>query len=292
MLNSITSWIYTSNPSNPSQKSEESEDDFKNSDFWEAAIVWQKKQDREHFTVCKIYNNYLLIGDKYNLPENNVTKSVHSKYYYYCFGNFSSFISNDLTFEEVRGTIRSLLNLYDTGKGYSRIILGDPEHITLLKSIVNIYTMQGLREYNFSKFMYDYGKIHAHTMAQYSLSTLIMLITSHLVNMLLKKETGKYDAKNIISSQICKNSYDNKVYQEFEYFFKENNSLTSLTSSTSWPKSVFNCSNCGQICDKLWGDHNCCLNCHINVVCLKCGTNVGIRKNNISSYPYCEDHYS
>lgn len=275
MLNTLTSWIY------PAKKGESDYQDDEPQN-WEAAMIWQRKQEKEHFVTCKIYNNYLSVGDKYNLPENNVTKSAaHNKYYYYCFGNFSCFISNDVTFEEVRGVIRSLLNLYDTGKGYSRIILGDPEHITMLKNAVNVYTMQGLKEYNFNKFVYDYGKIHAHTMAQYSLSTLIMMITSHLVNMLLKKETGKYDAKCIISSQVCKDSYDEKRFQEVE-----NESLKN-----SWPNKIYTCNNCDQLCDNLWGNHRCCLNCHINVVCLKCGSNVDIRKNSINSYPYCAEHY-
>lgn len=102
--------------------------------------------------------------------------------YRYCMGAYLPWISNhSLTARELMEIIQSLLTLYDEQKGYLRRYWGDPEDITILRTIAEGHGLSLLSHLSFSQYHYDYGTIHAHTQGERSLSTLILRIVEHNV---------------------------------------------------------------------------------------------------------------
>ncbi len=248
---------------------------------FESYKLWQDKQPQTHF-IASSFQPYIFPKPGY--------KDLHLKY---TFGDFENLIyypetTNDLAYFTL------LVNTYDKCKGYLRSIKGDHEGITLLRKVVLIDCVDELYQFDFNKFVYPYQYIHAHTMAYFSLSTLILLFVSNYMHF----KSYRSDHFPYINVSLCKNAYNNKIYGDIN-ISKITKSITIPIKQKevkekvchSWPSVsavVTKCSHCSRLCDNYWGNHQCCLDCHLYKVCSVCGgQNFTIGKD---QYPRCIIH--
>lgn len=175
---------------------------------WNTWEMWQNNQPAKHFQTCEIYECLITNENmpKLNPPIINFCNSYNYKYYLYCFGQFAQYIS----YPNIRcdiGYIMLLLQIYDRCKGLSRRISGDPESITLLRTAVKHGSLYVLENHDFSQYAYNYSKIHAHTVIQYSLSTLIMRMASHYIG-----TESKMNNHPTIDVNVCISAYDSMSF--------------------------------------------------------------------------------
>lgn len=233
---------------------------------WKTWEYWQRSQGKKHYERSQIYQNYVFLK-----PLGfSVGKRYDNKYYDYCFGDFSNFIID--VSEENKGEklfinyCLNLLDFYDTSKGITRKITGDPPGILVLRETVNMRTIAPLHSHNFKQYMYDYSLIHAHTVAQYSLSTLIMILISDYMS----KFSNSENYSQIVSSE-CEKAYN-------EGRFGDHKAITNY----------FRCNKCNRICENLWGNFNLCLDCHMKRVCSKCSVSAVVI--GLDDLPKCSQH--
>lgn len=146
-------------------------------DTWNSWYEWQKLQSSIHFQRSDVFRVY---AQKHMIPDEEFSKDIN-----YVMGDFKHFV----TFEFIRNDdifweyIDVLIELYDICKGYRRRILGDPPFIIKLKQSLQEKDIMIILKYGFAECDYDYYRIHVHTVAHFSLSTLVMRLVSHLVAM-------------------------------------------------------------------------------------------------------------
>lgn len=175
-------------------------------------------------------------------------KGCTSSKYYNTFGDFSYF----LDYKE--GIFSELLHFYDSCKGYARYFTGDPACITTLRTYLQTEDQKILLNINFSEYLYDYKKIHAYTVASFSLSTLVMRIAAH--NLFKMSKIFPYDVELLIIPPI-KDYYSTPV--EKHKLHCEEIEIFQV------------CPNCERLCDKLWGNYSVCADCHRTKICSNCG---------------------
>ncbi len=229
---------------------------------------WQKKQTKSHY-IESYLTSYIPLKSGYK-----------NMYFRYCFGDFENLIympetCNDLTYFTL------LLSTYDSCKGYLRSIKGDSAGISLLRKVVYCKNCDALYDHHFNIYSYPYDRIHAHTVSQFSLSTLLMLFVSNYMHF----KSYNSDHFPHIEVDLCKGAYNNKVFGEITYVNTtktirapipiKKTDASVVRNCNSWPEprhSITNkCSNCTRIADSLWGNHNHCLDCHLYKVCFICG---------------------
>jgi hypothetical protein len=204
----------------------------------------------------------------------------------------------------------------------SRRLTGDPVGITILRNhVTSIYnkafpktnsastlekTLEELYNHDYSQYAYPYDKLHAHTVAQYSLSTLIMFLVSHYLSLIIPR--GNYvDIKPL----ICKKGFDSHAFgipgtananDDLSRFSNAININTTKSANVklnlqqrgaSWPPErtiCQKCHSCQRMTENLWGDYSACLDCHVNNVCSKCGGK-GIIIAGDDGLPKCYYHH-
>lgn len=235
--------------------------------------TWQLKQPEEHYKTSSIYSYYKSQRTHFSTNKTFFKEPV----YRYCFGDFCYLIVNPKDNEwHIMIYLQSILDVYDVCKGITRRITGDPNYITMLRDVIKHNNYHILRKHNFMPYIYDYESIHAHTVAQYSLSTLLMFILSHYLS-----QHDAFIGINYPSIQFktCQKAY---LESNFGTTVKPTLPLDIGTPKQkqkdikwfSWPEdksSCIKCKCCGRVTEREWGDFSSCLDCHIHKVCHICG---------------------
>lgn len=303
MLRSITDWINITN-SNPE-------------DEWKAWEDWQKRQPLSHYEKSDIYNHYINSRPLFTIPDQSCVTSFDKIYYEYCFGEFTAFIlSPKSQGQNIMNYFKLLLDLYDTCKGFSRRLTGDPNSIAILRESVKENNLTILNNHNYSPYEYDYTILHAHTVAQYSLSTLIMRLVSHGLRVISMRTsfpeicvnkckyayslrifgTPKDESVDHIARNNHNQNYNNNrnIISAPIDINNNNNNNKNEPCGYSWPidpNMELKCKQCGRITERRYGKHDSCLDCYSRRVCTVCGSKaiVMIKCFN-QSYPRCELH--
>lgn len=263
MLGSFSNWL-TWTTTNPK-------------DEWETWELWQRSQSPIHYEKSDVFQYYLSCRPQFRAPKSASNIGPKSIYFIYCFGDFATLLVNPSIdyVVDVTSYCTLLLDFYDTCKGISRRITGDPNGISVLREVVRKNSTIPLHAHDFNQYIYDYTIIHAHTVAQYSLSTLLMrLVGNYMHN---TTSHGNYPA---ITFSKCE-----KAYREYSFGDRTCSLSGSIPISiptkviieesrgSSWPRDTATCSRC-QICNRvsenLWGTFNVCLDCYMKRICSKC----------------------
>jgi hypothetical protein len=234
---------------------------------WTQAESQQSELHYQHSTILDNFD----IPIYYNNDENY-------QYFCYCFGDFTPLISNHiLSQQELLSLAQFLLKIYDQNKGYDRRLRkGDSLDIQNLRLFAQGEGFPILEKINFVKYHYPYYKIHAHSLAQYSLSILILRIMEHNLS---------YHYKNlrIIELNHCYNCYHNATFN----VLKDEHVHINIGSWSSGMQ-LYSCSNCKSSNERLWGKFKVCLDCYIHRLCRTCGATV--QDNCTQHVPYCALH--
>ena len=247
---------------------------------------WQNKQGTSHFLDCPL-SGYIPVKPGF--------KNLYVKY---CFGHFENLIYLPEHCEPIR-YLALLLSVYDQCKGYIRSIKGDPAGIILLRKVIKTQNLDELYEHDFHIYAYQYTTLHAHTVAYYSLSTLILFFVSHYMHF----KSYKSDLFPHIDYDLCKNAYNVKSFGDVAYVQSKTSAIKIKSKDdlvahkppcNSWPginntaNTQQKCDNCERACENFWGKHKHCLDCHLYKVCSVCGGELFcIGKDN---YPRCVLH--
>lgn len=275
-------------------------------DDWNTWEEWQRSQPPIHYEKSDIFQYYLSCRPSFQPPYQSVSLGQNSKYYIYCFGDFATVMVNPDT-RNVFEYFKLLLDIYDVCKGYSRRITGDPTGIAILRDTIKRRKLDGLESHDFKQYEYSYTSIHAHTVAQYSLSTLIMRLIENYMSYL--NFCRHYIA---ISTPLCKKSYEGCVFgapfvQPTMRSISEGILGLNMTSDKipierkrsksnefkglSLPRDsamCVRCQTCSRITERPWGVHKVCLDCHIKRICSKCGKPAAVI--GVDNFPKCQKH--
>jgi hypothetical protein len=254
-------------------------------DEWNTWEDWQKQQPSSHYEKSDIFQYYLSYRPNFQPPRySDMSVMADNKYYVYCFGDFASLLVTPRGGNNIVDYLTILLDVYDVCKGFTRRLSGDPASISVLREVISGRTTAPLQRYDFSPHIYSYNTIHGHTVAQYSLSTLLMRMLSHYM------KHAKNDKKFFdIRLELCKESYENclfgipivqtKVSQPVN--IQQKNKITTVNLSTmdhrnksfSWPKNqviCLRCKICSRVTENIWGNFDVCLDCHLKRICSEC----------------------
>jgi hypothetical protein len=311
------SWIMGTNNNTSSTNSKEE-------DIW---YQWQASQPKEHFQTSCIFAYY----KKHRTTFSNNTKYYNDIVYRYCFGDFSYLLvdpkEKDTPCTTILSYISLLVDFYDVCKGMSRrLLFSDPICITLFRKVIQENNIELLECFDFKPYDYSYHKIHAHTVSQYSLSTLLCFFVSNYLRFFESSfNTNKVFPK--INLLLCQTSFINKIYghtiPEFSIMspaitIPHNKKITTTTSNTlglendylykqgtkkgddlkesrwhSWPQGIHatvHCKSCKRITENVWGHFSCCLDCYLYKVCSVCGTSSNISIHSKDHLPRCGQH--
>lgn len=208
---------------------------------WLKWIEWQKNQSNNHFhdynhNLNFFYNeNYYLKSICSNIKEND--KII---YYSYCFGDFLPLLILSERGLNKFEYIRILVELYDFCKGIGRILSGDSEIIIEMRESLETECTINLDKLKVENYLYPYGTIHAHTVAYFSISTLLYRIYLH---------HSDYNDKNKFKITPCKNAYDEAIFGSY----KKIKTLVEIKKTN--PK----CLNCFSEIEDV--NHNECYKC-------------------------------
>ena len=293
----------------------------KEEDVW---YQWQTNQSKEHFQTSCIFAYY----KKHRTTFSNNTKYYNDLVYRYCFGDFSYLLvdpkDQDAPCTSIFSYVSFLIDFYDVCKGMSRrLFFGDPPCISLFRKVVQENNVQLLESFDFKGYDYSYHKIHAHTVSQYSLSTLLCFFVSNYLRFFESTfSSGKVFPK--INLLLCQTSFINKIYGnilpefasmspaitipchkklssnhtilgcENDYLQKHKNKKGEEQRWHSWPQGInahVHCKACKRITETVWGSFSCCLDCHLYKVCSVCGSATNIAMNTSKDLlPKCEMH--
>lgn len=293
MLSTLSNWFSKSNIS----------------DEYHVWLSWQKNQPISHYSNCYIIDYYL---DQRPLARYPVNPSNVNIYYKYCFGKFAPFIAdqkNDINFSSYCSL---LLDIYDVCKGTTRRITGDPAGIKVLREVISRNRLTPLYSHNFEQYNFNCSLIHAHTVCQYSLSTLIMRLISNYLSSIPLNNDKKYA---MISISDCKKAFDScnfgKTFEPKNVICQTNtkNNAINISKSTplnyrddnsdidndikcaSWPRNhhlCLRCKNCKRVTENLWGKFDSCIDCHMKRICSICSIKAVVVHEN--GLPKCSRH--
>lgn len=259
---------------------------------WTTWKEWERTQPASHYKSSDLYIYYLSHRTKFKVPNNSVISTEACKYYSYCFGDYISFIMVPYGESNVVEYFALLLDFYDTCKGISRRLTGDPTGITILRQTVMKKTLTPLFEHDLEQYSYDYTEIHAHTVAQFSLSTLIMLLASNYVSRVCSKQYFPS-----INAKLCQKAYDKCTFGSITQERMQSKAIDIPSKSVgieskvaSWPRNdkLLRCSKCSRVSDTVWGLFDCCLDCHLKRICSICSATAVIITSD--DLPKCAQH--
>lgn len=254
--------------------------------------LWQNKQTMSHYTHSDLYQYFMTCNPNIILEDT----FGNNKYYKYCFGDFTKFISYNNNSKDPITYLTLLLLLYDTCKGITRKI-SDPTGIAILRSSVNKRRFDELRTIDYSIYDYKYYEIHAHTIVQYSLSTFIMFLIGNFFQNTFFDKVLPY-----IDQERCKIAHKNQVFGDILLTpvkmitsdivtipsKTEDSTVSDGFSPRSWQDHI-NCSACNRKTERTWGNFKLCLDCHVKNKCsVCCGTAMFISPND--NLPKCYQH--
>jgi len=174
---------------------------------WSTWLTWQGKQDGSHFQTCPIFTTYETVH-----PVDIDYQRDHPTYQVlmYCFGAFTRLIPLDkISSQDILRLTNLLLQFYDYNKGYyRRFALGDPDNIRAMRAFSRGLGEKALQQIDFMQVLYPYDQLHAHTVVQYSLSTLIVRIFSHLLALSSLPAFPAYQ----IDINLCRLAVDRAVF--------------------------------------------------------------------------------
>lgn len=215
---------------------------------WE---IWQGKQPRSHFIRSQIYEQYLLRRPHFIEEDSNYTKGQT-----YVLGKFINFLRPN---DDLVTYLTILLDLYDCCKGYSRLLFDPPGIIELRHSLLE-RDLSILYRHDYRVYAFDYTKIHAHTVAIFSLSTLVMRFVSNAIDNNFSREIFP-----TIDRNICLRALDNKTFGP----------------------PILKCEHCRISTDILLGNFNLCQDCFYRR-CIICN-DVATTKHT-DNFPRCYIH--
>lgn len=292
---------------------------------WDTWELWQRSQPLSHFSKSDAYHHYVNYRKQFR-PLNGSCGT--NDCYCYCFGNYASLLvlpsaNNDITTYAVL-----LLDFYDVNKGVSRrMITGDPSGIVVLREAVLRHRVNKLREHDFAQYAYDYTTVHGHTVAQYSLSTLIMrMIANYLALMYPQEHYPTIDVGRCRDAMNSQSIYRAPLLSLGSASSGVTRSLGSITTPSvhfvthpsetnsseknysdniiiphkftveqnyglSWPCDVATrskCGHCSRITERTWGRFNACMDCHMKRICSLCGKEAVIISDD--DLPRCKEH--
>jgi len=220
-------------------------------DEWDSWKNWQQGQLSSHFERSDIFQHYLSMRQNFKPPDGSCIFTENSKYYIYCFGDFAPLIMN--TSIDLFEYIIILLDIYDTCKGYLRRMIGEHPCITAMRNTVITKCISEIYNYDYSQYLYPYDTIHAHTVAQYSLSTLIMRFLHHFIGKSVDRCYYNISHEGI-SLRLCKNAYYNNIFgKAVEY------------------TDYYQCKTCMRLTETVLGNFHVCVDCHFKRICSVCG---------------------
>lgn len=277
--------------------------DYKNQDVW---LDWQKIQPPSHFMSSSVYQKFAKTNLEFHIEHDikdfgyatRVFDSSKETYYKHVFGDFYNFVMYIPQPKDLLKSITMLISLYDHSKGYSRLVFGDPPIISFIKSVlvkhpVGLFdlteVMNDFGEKDFSVFVYDYSVLHAHTVAYFSLSSLIALLVSNIIGRI--KENRNHP---VIELFKCKSTYESGYWPILQELTPTTTIPIPITTvprnmSKSWPiVDNSKCRHCKRLTEGSWGKFGSCLDCHSKVICSSCGATASGRDK--SNTPKCEFH--
>lgn len=241
-------------------------------DEWETWIAWQRQQSPSHYEKSDIFQYYLSNRPIFSPPKGTCHTN---KYFFYCFGDFAALIVNPTGGDNITEYLILLLDIYDVCKGMSRRFLtGDPVFVSLVREAVRTGNITPLQKFDFYQFEYPYWLLHAHTVAQNSLSTLLARLLSHyLSNVDFKRSYPE------IESVHCQRPFQDSLFgapvlQLSSPVAIPGKARLGDVKCSSWPgdnSTVPRCSKCKRITENVWGDFKACLDCHTKRICSVCG---------------------
>ncbi len=266
---------------------------------------WQATRALAHYTSSDTFKYYVTQKpntissisnvDGYSAISINAI-TIYQAYYDYCFGDFSVLLISPQGGES--GVIKyatMLLELYDVCKGYSRKLFGDSLFISALREFTVTKDCNTLAKFPYVDYNYDYSEIHAHTVAVFSLTSLIAL--------LMKNYIGHYDPQyklETISHSLCAKAYNESVFGFIKPSLKMQqasavinipklNQEFKLEKCKTWPQiSSIKCKRCFRLTEGSWGKFNVCIDCYVKRVCASCGAEAHEIGNN--KLPICSFH--
>lgn len=180
---------------------------------WNKWQKWQLYQNESHFKSSDIIEYYTYYR-KIQIQNQEYNKD---------FGQFSFLFNTN----KLKHVLKLIIDIYDHCKGYTRYLSGDPDCINWIKIYLEskkiIFTEDTIKPY-----MYNYNIIHSHTVALYSLSTLLFRISLHHF---------------FINNKI---SWNNCIIHGKLYF----------------DKILLICSKCEVKTEKLYGENKYCFECY------------------------------
>jgi hypothetical protein len=236
--------------------------------------AWQFPQASSHYEKSHIFGYYLKWRPQFETPHNSVIFTDDKKYYTYCFGEFTPLIVIPRVGTNVIAYLELLIDVYDTCKGYARRIMGDTPGIKIIREAITKKNLLPLHQHDFKQYSYPFERIHAHTMAMYRLSTLLLRITSHFLYN-LSSTSGEP-----IMVQQCSDAYDNNFYGK------------PIISNIGTNVGV-KCHTCTLMTERQYGRFNVCLDCHTREICSVCGASAQkaqMINQDQDGLPKCEMH--
>ena len=259
---------------------------------WDAWAAWQALRDDSHYSEFPAYHDFFLSQPDSFFPRNCASSEPNAKHYWYAFGVFTPLlVAKPLRPDQAMSFATSLLTVYDSNKGYSRMLTGDPPAIAHLRSCVADSNLAALRTYDYSPYAYDPSRVHAHTVAQFSLSSLLMRLLSHSLHC-----SGA--AVPSVPAAPLRDAYDRKefckVLKNFSTasFWDPHAARPFIYAGncSRWTVSAqFSCSRCARLSEALWGYYQLCLDCYKTKACYVCGDSL-ITSLNEDGFPRCSDH--
>lgn len=285
MINSVLNAVGWQNPQ-----------DYRTWDLW---MKWQKTQPIQHYKHSMVFEYYMK-NSKSNIFFEEVEHSFVSEkaltatenYYKYCFGEFYTFLMPIQKDIPLFDALKTLVNIYDVCKGYSRVLFGDTDSIIFLKKVISLKDVSMIKNHDFSDSLYDYDLVHAHTVAHFSLSTLIMLIASNYVGRITNHKNHK-----IVNFERCKQAFERHVFGIPEDVCEIKSEPIDIVpfyrfhiTSNSWPiTKQIKCIKCARLTEGTWGKFGYCLDCHLKKACSSCGADAQGKSEN-DDMPKCGFH--
>lgn len=265
---------------------------------WNMWKDWQRRQMPSHYERCDLFQYYLSQRPNFQPP----SEFIFNKYHVYCFGDFACLINTPVGPANVGDYFRLLLDIYDICKGMSRIITGDPSAILVLREVVAKNTLTPLQQHDCEKYAYSYTELHAHTICQYSLSTLIMRLVMHYMS----KLTPKFSDYSI-NDKLCQEAYDKCIFGTALSPRSNSSIINNSTNKPTTPVGTVNkmtvlidddkpesrlihlrCKICKRVTEHVWGKFSTCLDCHLKRICSTCAAVATIIT--LDNLPKCKDH--
>jgi len=240
---------------------------------WDSWKAWQSQQQDDHYITFDAFTRFFQKQPHTFFPPNPIVNDRDRKYYWYCFGVFTPLVVHQaITMEEIMSLCCSLIAIYDNCKGYIRTLVGDSDGMAKLRHCAVNSNLSALKSIDFEPYCYDIRVVHAHTVCQFSLSSLLLRILAHALRLCGGNTPG-------INVDDCIYAYENKVFAK-----NLSGSLTaSIWDSTSKPflhqgrcskwhsDKQRKCTHCQRLTESLWGAYFLCLDCFKTKCCSICG---------------------